>query len=67
MSSCYLVVNEQFEPVLGILELQQALKEHGDKGGELLNEDANHHQWVFTLLLEKHEHHIPDQGQMASI
>lgn len=50
MSSRYLVVDEQFKPVLWVLELQQAFKKHCDKGRELLNEDANHHQWVFTLL-----------------
>lgn len=48
--SGYLVVDEQFEPVLWVLELQQAFKKHSDKRGGLLNEDANHHQWVFTLL-----------------
>ncbi len=55
-SSCHLVVDEEFEPVLGVLELQEAFKEHCDKGRGLLNEDANHHQRVFTLLLEKNKH-----------
>ena len=53
MFSCYLVENQQFEPVLWILKLHQTFKEHCDKGGGLLNEDANHHHRVFTLLLAK--------------
>lgn len=48
----YLVVDEQFEPVLRILELQQTFKKHSDERGGLLNEDANYHQWKFTLLWE---------------
>lgn len=57
----YLVVNEQFEPVLGILEFQQAFKEHGDKGSGLLNEDTDRHQRVFALLWEKSKRRIAGQ------
>lgn len=48
----HLVMNEEFQSVLWVLELQETFKEHCDKWGGLLNEDANHHQWVFTFLLE---------------
>lgn len=53
MSSCYLVVDEEFQSVLGVLELQEAFKEHRNKRGGLLNEDADKHQWVLTLLLDR--------------
>ena len=48
--SSYLVVNEEFEPVLGIVEFQQTLEEDCDKRCRLLNENANHNQRVFVLL-----------------
>lgn len=49
----YLVKNQQFEPVLGILELQKPFEEHRNEWSGLLNEDPDHHQRVFTLLLHK--------------
>jgi len=49
---CYLVENEELEPVLWVLELQEAFKEHCDERGGLLDEDADHNHRVFTLLLE---------------
>lgn len=52
MFSSYLVVNEEFELVLGVLQLQQALEEHRDKGGGLLDEDADQHHRVLAFLLE---------------
>lgn len=49
---CNLVVNEEFESVLGVLQLQETLKEHGDEGSGLLDEDPDHHRWVLCLLQE---------------
>lgn len=48
--SAHLVVDEESESVLGVLKLQQALKEDGDEGCGLLDEDAHHHQRVLCLL-----------------
>lgn len=50
----YLVKNEEFDLVLGMLELQQPFEEHCNKWSGLLNEDANHYQRVFIFLLETH-------------
>lgn len=49
----YLVKNQQFEPALGILELQEPFKEHWNEWSGSLNEDPDHHQRVVTLLLHK--------------
>ena len=63
----YLVVNEEFELLLGILELQQAFKKHCDKRSGLLNEDANHYQWVLTLLFERKKQTFQEKGIITSI
>lgn len=46
----HLVVDEEFELVFWVFQFEQALKEHTDKGGGLLDEDPNDHQWVFAIL-----------------
>lgn len=48
--SCYLVINEKLQSVLGILKVKQAFEEHSHKRGGLQNEDGDQHHWVFTLL-----------------
>lgn len=46
----YSVADEEFDPVLGILQLQESLEEDGDEWGGLVDEDGQRHHRVFTLL-----------------
>ncbi len=51
----HVVVDKEFEFILGVIQGHQLLEEFRKKWGWLLNEHSNEHIWIFLFRLEENK------------